>query len=115
VLALLCSVVVGVTTGQQKSTTVIRSSIEDQGIGVSVDKPVYFPGDTVRLVIQRGDSAITATVTPILPIEGTTVNAIGQSTYVAVIPQTVTPGSYAVGIRVLDPAGDGCGTRRIVL
>jgi len=105
VLALLCSVVVAVTTGQQKSTTVIRSSIEDQGISVSVDKPVYFPGDTVRLLIQRNDSVTTATVTPILPIEGTTVNSIGQSAFFAVIPQTITPGSYAVGIRVLDSRG----------
>src|SRR3989442_11763406 len=104
-LALLCIFVVAITTGQKKSTTVIRSSIEDESIVISVDKPVYFPGDTVRLVIQRNDSATMATVTPTLPIEGTTVNSIGNSVFFAVIPQTVTPGSYAVGIRVLDPRG----------
>lgn len=105
ILVLLCIVVAVSTTAQEKTTTLIRSTLEDESIGNSVDKSIYFPGDTVRLVIQRNDSTTTATVTPILLIEGTTLKSIGQGTYVAVIPQTVTPGLYTVGIRVRDSQG----------
>jgi len=104
-LALLCIVVAASTGAQQKTTTLIRSTLEDESIGISVEKLVYFPGDTVRLAIQRNDSSTSATVTPILSIEGITLKSIGQRTYVAVIPQTVTPGLYPISLRVTDSEG----------
>jgi hypothetical protein len=39
---------------QQRSTTFIRSAPEDEGIVLSLDKPVYFTCDTVRLTDQLG-------------------------------------------------------------
>ena len=105
VLMLLCIVSTRSAQAQLRSTTLIRSSLEDEIIIISVEKPVYFPGDTVRLAIQRDDSAATATVTPILTIEETTLKPAGRNTYIAVIPQTVIPGSYCVYLRVLDAQG----------
>lgn len=102
---LLCVIVILSAHAQMKTSVLIQSTLEDERIDISVDKSVYFPGDTVRLVIQRNDSATTATVTPILPIEGTTLKSIGQRTYIAVIPQAVTPGLYPVSLRVTDPEG----------
>lgn len=101
----LCIVGTMRTQAQQRSTTLIQSTLEDERIDISVDKSVYFPGDTVLLVIQRNDSATAATVTPILPIEGTKLKSIGRRTYVAVIPQTVTPGLYPVSLGVTDSEG----------
>ncbi len=102
---LICIVGILSSHAQLKTSILIQSTLEDERIDISIDKSVYFPGDTVRLVIQRNDSAATATVTPILLIEGATLKSIGQRTYIAVIPQTVTPGSYSVSIRVLDSEG----------
>ena len=59
---------------QQRYPTLIRSSLEDEIIILSVDKPVYFPGDTVRITVQRNDSTATIVATPILIIEGTTLS-----------------------------------------
>jgi hypothetical protein len=102
---LLCVIGILSAHAQSKTSILIQSTLEDERIDISVDKSVYFPGDTVHLVIQRNDSATTATVTPILPIEGTTLKSIGRRTYVAVIPQTVTPGIYPVRLRVTDSEG----------
>jgi bacterioferritin len=45
---------------------------KDESINISVDNSIYFPGDTVLLVIQRNDNTATAgIITPILLIEGT--------------------------------------------
>ncbi len=88
-----------------KTSILIQSTDEDEWIDISVNKSVYFPGDTVLLVVQRKDSTTTATVTPILPIEGTTLKSIGRRTHLAVIPQSVTPGSYPVSLRVTDSQG----------
>ncbi|MHB8907090.1 MAG: hypothetical protein ACYC6D_13295, partial [Melioribacteraceae bacterium] len=40
---------------QQRYPTLIRSSLEDEIVILSVDRPVYFPGDTVHLTLQRSD------------------------------------------------------------
>ncbi len=110
---LIC--IIGATSAQsqQRSTTVYPafsagfswSSLEDGSIVLSVDKPVYFPGDTVRLSIRQNDSAAAAAVTPILAAEGITFRYIGSNTYFAVIPETVMPGSYHVSLRVVDAQG----------
>jgi hypothetical protein len=89
-----------------KTTMLIQSTDEDERIDLSVDKSVYFPGDTVLLVIQRNDNTATAgIITPVLLIEGTTFKSIGRLRYVTVIPQTVTPGIFRVGLRVTDAGG----------
>lgn len=90
---------------QVKYTPLIQYSLDDQSISVSVEKPVYFPNDTIRLTIRRIDSSATVTVTPILGVEGTTLEPTGHDTYVGVIPQTVTPGSYHMRLRVQDDQG----------
>ena len=90
---------------QQGYSTLIRSSLEDEIIILSVDKPVYFPGDTVRLTIQRNDSTTKVVVTPILIIEGTTLESINHNVYSTTIPQACVPGIYRVRLSVLDVQG----------
>jgi hypothetical protein len=104
-LVLFC--MAGMLSAQAKSntSTLIRPSLEDESINVSVDKPAYFVGDTVYLSIQLIDSTTAVKVTPILAIEGMTLKSTGINTYIAVIPQTVTPESYMVCIKVLDARG----------
>lgn len=91
---------------QQRSTTLIQP-ILDGSILISTDKPVYFPDDTLRLAIQREDSTTAASVTPIVAIEGMKFQPTGHDTYLAVIPETVTPGSYRILLRVVDAKGHG--------
>ncbi len=106
VLALLC--MVGINSGNAQSnssSTLIWPSLEDASIIISVDKPTYFAGDTIYLSIRLIDSTTAVKVTPMLTIEGMTLKSSGINTYTAVIPQTVTPGSYRVRIKVLDVHG----------
>jgi hypothetical protein len=102
---LLCIIGIFSTHAQLKTTVLLQSTDEDERIGVSVDKSVYFPGDTVLLTIQRNDTTTAGIITPILLIEGTTLKSIGRRRYMAVIPQTVTPGLYPISIRVTDAEG----------
>jgi hypothetical protein len=102
---LLCVIGTLSTQAQLKTSILIQSTDEDERIDISVNKSVYFPGDTVLLVIQRKDSTTTATVIPTLPIEGTTLKSIGRLRYITVIPKDVTPGSYPVSLRVTDSEG----------
>jgi len=90
---------------QLKTTVLIQSTDEDERIDVSVDKSVYFSGDTVLLAIQRNDTTTAGIITPILHIEGTTLKSIGRRRYIAVIPTTVTPGLFPVSLRVTDSEG----------
>lgn len=90
---------------QQKFHTLIQSSREDEIIILSVDKPFYFPGDTVHLTLQRHDSTGTVDVTPFVIIEGTILKSKDQNIYTAKIPQGCTPGQYRVRLRVLDAQG----------
>jgi hypothetical protein len=84
----------------------IQSTDEDERIEVSVDRSIYFPGDTVFLTIQRNDNTATAgVITPILLIEGTTFTSVGRLRYITVIPKEVTPGLYPIGLGVKDPGG----------
>ncbi len=90
---------------QVKTSILIQSTFEDERIDISINKSVYFPGDTILVVIQRTDTAMTTTITPMLPIEGTTLKFHGRRTYIAVIPQDVTPGTYPINLRVTDSEG----------
>ena len=102
---LLCVLGILSTQAQVKTTVLLQSTDEDERIEVSIDKSVYFPGDTVHLAIARRDTARTALITPTLDIEGAAFKYIGRRIYVAIIPQTVTPGSYPVRLRVSDSEG----------
>jgi hypothetical protein len=90
---------------QQRYPTLIRTSLEDEIIILSADKPVYFPGDTVRIKVQRNDSTATTLATPILMIEGTTLSPVDPKRYIATIPQACTPGKYRVRLGVQDAQG----------
>ena len=89
---------------QQRSANLIQPVL-DESILISTDKPVYFPEDTLHLAIQREDSTTRASITPIVAIEGIKLNPIGHDTYLAVIPQDVTPGSYRILLRIVDAKG----------
>jgi hypothetical protein len=112
-LMLLCIVGAAGAQSQQRSTTVypvfsaglIWSPIEDGSITLSVDKLVYFPGDTVRLTIRQNDSIAAFTVTPILVDGGIAFHPVGPNTYFAAIPETLMPGSYHISLKVVDAQG----------
>jgi hypothetical protein len=90
---------------QSNSSTLIWPSLDDAGVIVSVDKSVYFAGDTINLSIRLIDSTTAVKVTPMLTIEETTLKSTGVNKYIAIIPQTITPESYRVCIKVLDVRG----------
>ncbi|MHB1688698.1 MAG: hypothetical protein ACYCVH_15200 [Ignavibacteriaceae bacterium] len=106
---LLCFIIFILSTwsaqAQQRYPTLIQSSLEDEIIILTVDKPFYYPGDKVSIKVHRSNSTTTVVVTPILIIEGTTLKSIGHNIYSATIPQSCTPGSYRVFVRVLDAQG----------
>ena len=104
-LMLICFVGAASAQSQQRSTTSVWSSLEEGSIAPSADKPVYFPGDTVRLTIRQNDSTAVAILTPILVGGGITFKSVGSNTYIAAIPETVMPGSYHVSLRVVDAQG----------
>lgn len=90
---------------QFRYPTLIRSSLEDEIVIISVDKPIYYPGDALRLTVQRTDSTAAVVVTPILIIEGTMLKLIDRNVYGAVIPKACAPGQYRVRLGVLDVQG----------
>ena len=100
----LCIIGAMRTQAQQRSTTLIQPML-DESIIISTDKPVYYPGDTLHLAIQRNDSTTMTSVTPIVAIEGMKLEPVGDNTYLAVIPEAVTPGSYRILLRILDAKG----------
>ncbi len=102
---LLCILGIVSAHAQVRTSILIQSTLEDERIDISINKSVYFPGDTLIVIIQRNDSTLTATVTPIILIEGTTLKPLGRRTYIAVFPQTVTPGLYPINLRVTDSEG----------
>ncbi len=104
-VALICLVCPRMSCAQLRSTTLVRSSLEDESIILIINKSVYFPGDTVRLVIERTDSVITVKVTPIIAIEGAKLHIVSPNTYIIAIPEIVTPGSYHIFLKVLDDQG----------
>lgn len=90
---------------QQRFPTLIRSSLENEIIILSIDKPVYYPGDTVNIKVQRNSSRATAVATPILIMESTSFESIGNDLFSAVIPQACSPGLYRVRLRIKDAQG----------
>jgi hypothetical protein len=105
-LSLLSVCIAGtVRTQAQERPTPLIQPILDETILIFTDKPLYFPDDTLHLTIQREDSTTTASVTPIVAIEGMKLTPTGRDTYLAVIPQTVTPGSYRILLKIADARG----------
>ena len=99
----ICIVTTMQTQAQERSTTLIQPML-DESILLSTDKPVYFPDDTLYMTIQREDTT-TATMTPMVAIEGMKLKPVGGGTYLGVIPQNVTPGSYRILLRIVDVKG----------
>ena len=104
-IILICVIGVLSIQAQSKTSTLIQSTDVDENLFLSIDKSVYFPGDTVRLVIQRNDTSTAGIVTPILAIGGAVLKSLGRNSYMAIIPPAVTPGSYPVRLRVTDTEG----------
>jgi len=104
-LLLLCAACSIGTHAEQRSTVLIRLPFADESIVISLEKPVYFPGDTVRLSIVHEDSGALAIVTPILAMEATALQPVDTNAYIAVIPTDVTPGLYPVHLSVRDSQG----------
>jgi len=104
---LLFLIILGTSSSwaQMKSTVLIQSSDEDERVEVSIDKSIYFPGDTVIVGVNRRDSVTSAVITTSLMIEGTTLKYIGKSKYRAILPANVTPGIYPVRLSVKDSEG----------
>jgi len=90
---------------QALSGTVRLSTMEDESIGVALDKPVYFPGDTIRLTLRREDKEASTTITPVVSIEGMRLRSTGRDSYVGILPLTVTPRSYNILLRIVDSVG----------
>ena len=104
-LVVLCMVCALNVQAELSTTVFIRLPQADESISISVDRPVYFPGDTVRLSINREDTVATAVVTPVLSIKETTLISVGNNAYIAVIPPNIIPGPYQVHLDVLDNRG----------
>jgi hypothetical protein len=103
-LLFLCAAGMARAQALQRATTVVQP-ILDESILVVTDKPVYFPDDTLHLSIQRDDSTARRSIIPVVVMEGLTLKPVGQDAYVAVIPQTVTPGSYRILLKIVDASG----------
>ncbi len=104
-LVMLCVVGIYSIQAQSNSSTLIWPSLENTGIHVSVDKSVYFIGDTLYLSIRLIDSTSAVKVEPMLTIEEMMFKSIDINKYVAVIPPKVTPELYRIYIKVIDTFG----------
>ena len=104
-LTVLLAIGASSAAAELRSTVLIRLPLADESVVIINEKPVYFPGDTVRLTIIRDDPEARVVVAPILTIEGMTLEAIGDLAYAAIVPLDVTPGSYPVRLSVQDPQG----------
>jgi hypothetical protein len=104
-IILSCLLSVASVAAELRSSVLIRLPHVDESVIIALEKPLYLPGDTVRLSIIRDDTMGTVVVTPELTIEGATLQPAGGNAYVAVIPQVVTPGSYPIHLNVLDAQG----------
>jgi hypothetical protein len=100
----LCIVGTMSTQAQQRPPIIIQPLL-DETILIWTDKPVYHPDDTLHLTIKREDSTTTASITPIIAIEDMNLKPAGNGTYLAVIPQTVTPGSYRILLKIVEANG----------
>jgi hypothetical protein len=89
---------------QQRSSTLLQPLL-DERILIITDKPLYFPDDTIRLIIQREDSDTGATVTPLIAINGLQLLPTGQDSYIGFIPPSVTPGSYRIFLKIVPVGG----------
>lgn len=103
---MICSILLLLNVqAQQRFPTLIRSSLESEILILSIDKPVYFPGDTVIFNVLRNDSTATSRASPILIMEESVLESIGRNVYSATIPQACAPGQYRVRLRVKDSQG----------
>ena len=100
----LCLIGTMRTQAQQSSMTLIQPVL-DEHIVIATDKPVYYPDDTLRLTIQREDSTTSGSITPIVTVEGIKLKPTGRDTYLGIIPENVTPGSYRILLGIVGAKG----------
>jgi len=106
----VCILMTVSAAAQKRNTALIRSVLADEGISITLDKPYYFPGDTVRLAIRLEDSTTTASVAPSIAIAGVQLMPAGPDVYTAILPNSVLPGSYRILLNTKRTGG-----RRVVL
>lgn len=105
ILTLICFIPFSHVQAQFQTEILIQTTHEDENIGLSIDKPVYSPGDTIHLSIHREKSNSAIILTPVLPVKETSFTAIDDNSYIAVIPLNIIPGSYQIHLNVLDADG----------
>jgi len=89
----------------QQRSMLLLSPISDGRLVITMDKPVYFPDDTLRMSIRQDAGGRALSVTPIIPLEGMTLTASGRDSFAAIVPTTVIPGMYRILLRVSDEDG----------
>jgi hypothetical protein len=104
-LILLCMIGTKIIQAQSNFSTRIWPSLYNANITVSVDKSAYIASDTIYLSIRLIDSTNLFKVSPMLTTEGVIFKSTGNNNFVAVIPKTVTPGSYRINIKILNSSG----------
>ncbi|NCQ19374.1 MAG: hypothetical protein COW85_04950, partial [Ignavibacteria bacterium CG22_combo_CG10-13_8_21_14_all_37_15] len=103
---MICSVLLMLNVqAQQRFPTLIRSSLENEIIILSVGQPVYYPGDTVKIKVERNSKRATAIATPILIMEETSLIPTDNNLFIAAIPEACPPGVYRVRLRIKDAGG----------
>jgi hypothetical protein len=90
---------------QQEYPTLIQSSLEDEMVVITIDKPVYYPGDTIFIKVSFNENNKKIVATPILVMNCTEIRSLSDNSFSAVIPQGCLPGMYRVRLRVLDNSG----------
>jgi len=90
---------------RSSSVTPVQVSSGQGLVRIFADKPVYFPGDSVRLTLEWIDRAANVTLTPFLEIGGALLQSSRGGDYTLVVPQDATPGSYRVRLGVSEADG----------
>jgi hypothetical protein len=101
-LCVLCAISV---QAQVEYSVLIKSSAEDEIVIISVDKPVYYPGDSVQITIKRGSSSSRVSIVPILILEEAVLKSVEKNIYTTIVPISIPPGYYPLRIRAKDNQG----------
>jgi hypothetical protein len=90
---------------RSSSVTPVAAGPQSGLVRVSSDKPLYFPGDTVRLSVEWIDSAADVSVTPFLAIRDVLLQPAEGGNYMLVVPPDAIPESYRVRLGISDAEG----------
>lgn len=90
---------------QQEYPTLIRSYYEDEIVVLTVDKPVYYQGETVKILLRGKLKAPLMEVVPVIVMDGISIIALSDTTFIAIIPALSRPGPYRIRLRARDNQG----------